>query len=131
MSKVAICRVAGSVLVILIGAALAFGGIQLWQGGSQTWPDIVARDDAVRRTSSGMIVMALFLIIAGAAALVNRPWGVWAAAIGTVAVVAAAFPVNYILFGQWRLVHTGPNLVVAAIILLLLRLGRGRQARSN
>jgi hypothetical protein len=118
-------------LVILIGAALAFGGIQLWQGGSQTWPDIVASDEAVRRMSSGMVVMALLLLIAGAAALVNRPWALWAATLGTVAVVAAAFPVNYALFGQWRLAHTGPNIVVAAIILLLLRLGQGRQARSD
>jgi hypothetical protein len=119
------------VLVILIAATLALGGIQLWRGGSAAWPDIVANDNAVRRTSSGMIGMALLLVIAGAAALMNRPWGVGAAAIGTILVLAAAFPVNYALFGQARLMHTGTNIVVAAIILVLLWFGRDRQVGSR
>jgi hypothetical protein len=106
-----------------MSAALALGGIQLWRGGPEAWPDVVANEMTVRRTSTGMIVMAALLLVAGVAALGNLPWGVRAAAIATVVVVAAAFPVNYALFGGMRPLHTGTNIVVAAIVLALLWFG--------
>jgi hypothetical protein len=128
MTNVVVCRVIASVLVILISAALALGGIQLWRGGPKAWPDIVANEATVRRTASGMMVMATFLLIAGIAALVNTPWGLHAAAIATILVVAAAFPVNHTLFGQTRALHMVTNFVVAAIILALLWFGQDGQA---
>jgi hypothetical protein len=123
MSTAAICRIAGGVLVLLVGTALGAGGIQLWRGGPQAWPDIIADKSTVRRTSGGMIVMAALLLVAGAAATGNLPWGGWAAAIATIVVVLAAFWVNYALFGDIRPLHTGTNFVVAAIILTLLWFG--------
>jgi hypothetical protein len=129
MSTATICRVLGGVLVLLIGAALAVGGIQLGRGGAEAWPDVVANETTVRRTASGMLGMSAFLLIAGMAASSNLPWGGWAAAIATIVVVLAAFWVNYALFGDIRPMHTGTNLVVGAMILVLLWFGYATQAR--
>jgi hypothetical protein len=112
----------------LIGAALAFGGVQLWRGGPEAWPDVVADAATVKRTSAGMIALAALFFVAGAAAAGDIPWGGWAAAIVTMVAVAAAFWVNYALFGDIRPVHTGTNVIVAAIILALLWFGYARQS---
>ena len=58
LTMAAICRIAGGVLMLLVGAAIGAGGIQLWRGGPESWPDIIANETTVRRTSGGMIVMA-------------------------------------------------------------------------
>jgi hypothetical protein len=84
---------------------------------------------AVRRTSNGMLAMAVFLVIAGVAALANAPGGRHAAAIVTVAFVAAAFWANYALFGDIRPLHVGTNIVVAALVLALLWFGSSGQTR--
>mgnify|MGYP001353020449 CR=1 FL=1 len=123
MSTPAICRIAGGVLVLLVGTAIGAGGLQLWRGGPEAWPDVIADKTTVRRTSGGMIVMAALLLIAGVAATGNLPWGGWAAAVATIVVVLAAFWANYALFGNVRPPHTGTNIVVAAIILALLWFG--------
>lgn len=123
MTTAVVCRVIGSALVILIGAALALGGAQLWRGGPGSWPDLVANDVTVRRTAGGVLVMAVLVLAAGVAALANMPWGLHAAAIVTAVVVIAAFPVNHVLFGEMRPMHTGTNVVLAAIILALLWFG--------
>ena len=123
MSTSVVCRVVGGVLVILIGAALATGGIQLWRGGPKAWPDVIAGEMTVRRASGGMIAMAVLLLIAGGATIGNVSWGGRAAAIATIALVAAAFWANHALFGNIRPLHTGTNIVVAAIILALLWFG--------
>ena len=123
MSTAAVCRIAGGVLVLLVGAAIGAGGIQLWRGGSEVWPDVIADKSTVRRTSGGMIVMAALLLVAGIAATVNLPWGGWAAAVATIVVVLAAFWANHAMFGDFRPLHTGANVVVAAIILALLWFG--------
>ena len=123
MSTADVCRIAGGALVLLVGAAIGAGGIQLWRGGPAAWPDVIATEMTVRRTSGGMIVMAALLLVAGAAATGNLPWGGWAAPIVTIIVVVAAFWANYALFGDIRLLHTSTNAVVAAIILALLWFG--------
>jgi hypothetical protein len=122
-----ICRVVGGALVFLIGAALAFGGVQLWQGGPEAWPDVVADATTMKRTSAGMIVIEALFFVAGAAAAGNIPWGGWAASIVTIVAVAAAVWVNYALFRDIRPLHTGTNVIVAAIILALLWFGYARQ----
>jgi hypothetical protein len=123
MSAAAICRIAGGVLVLLVSTALGVGGLQLWRGGAEVWPDVIADEATVRRTSGGMMVMAALLLIAGVAAMGDLPWGGSAAGIATLVVVAAAFWVNSLLFGNVRPLHTGTNVVVAAIILALLWVG--------
>ena len=128
MSTAAICRIVGGVLVHLAAAAIGAGGFQLWQGGPGAWPDVIASETTVRRTSNGMVVMAGLMLIAGIAAIGNVSWGGYAAAIATMVVVVAAFWVNHALFGDIRPLHTGTNLVVAAIILALLWYGYARQS---
>ena len=123
------CRVIGACLVILIGVALALGGIQLWKGGPAAWPDVTANDMTVKRTSIGMIALGTVLLLSGAAALANLRWGGHAAAITVIIVVAAAFWGNYALFGNIRLIHTGTNIIVAAIVLILLWFGYDGHAR--
>jgi hypothetical protein len=128
MTTTALCRIVGGALVILIGVALAFGGIQLWQGGPKAWPDVIANEATVRRMSSGMIVMAALVLFAGVAAVGNLLWGGPAAAAVTIVVVVAAFWVNHALFGDVRPLHTGTNVVVAAVIVALLWYGfQGKQ----
>jgi hypothetical protein len=129
MTTAIACRVIGSALVILISAALAFGGIQLGQRGRQAWPDVIANETTVKRTSSGMIIMAVLLLVSGVAALGNFPWGTHAAASATLILVAAAFPANYVLFGNMRPLHTVTNIFVAAIIVTLLWLGQDGPTR--
>jgi hypothetical protein len=125
MDTAAICRMAGGVLVLLVGAAVGVAGIQLWRGGLGAWPDVIAKETTVQHTSGGMMVVAMLLLIAGAAAAGNVPWGAPAAAVGTIVVVLAAFWVNYLLFASMRPLHTVTNVVVAAIILSLLWFGQG------
>jgi uncharacterized membrane protein YozB (DUF420 family) len=134
MTTATVCRVVGGTLVILISAALAVGGIQLSRGGPEAWPDMIAHVTTIRSTASGMIGMAAFLLAAGVATIGGVRGGRHAAAIATIVLVAAAFWVNYALYGQIRPLHTGTNVVVAAIILTLLRLGhdgRPRQTKSQ
>jgi hypothetical protein len=76
-----------------------------------------------------MVALALLLLVAGVAALCNAARGGHAAAIATLIVVVAAFPVNYSLFGDVRPLHTGTNIVLAAVILALLWVGHESQAR--
>jgi hypothetical protein len=128
MTTTTVCRIAGSAMVILIGAALAVGGIQLWRGGPQAWPDVRANEMTVRRMSGGMIVMATLLFVAGIAALADLSWGAIAAAIATIVVVAVAFPANYALFGNIRPLHIGTNIVVAALIIVLFWFGHRSRA---
>ncbi|HTM56090.1 MAG TPA: hypothetical protein VL175_18825 [Pirellulales bacterium] len=128
MTTAAICRTVGGALVILIGAALGFGDMQLWRAGPAIWPDVVANEVTVRRTSGGMIVMAAILLIAGVATIGNVPWAAHAAASATIVLVVAAFGVNHALFGNVRPVHMVTNIVVAAIILTLLWFGYDGQA---
>jgi hypothetical protein len=76
-----------------------------------------------------MVALASLLLVAGVAALRNEAGGGHAAAIATLGVVVAAFPANYALFGEIRLLHTGTNIVLAAVILALLWFGHESQAR--
>jgi len=123
MSMAAICRVVGGALIVLIGVALAVGGVQLWRGGPTTWPDIIADARIVAQVSGGMLVMAVLMLVSGAAAIGNVPWGRRAGSSATVFVVIAAFWANQALFGDIRPVHTLINVVVGAIIVALLRFG--------
>jgi hypothetical protein len=129
MTTTAMCRVAGGVLIVLISVALGLGGIQLWRGGPEAWPDIIANKLIVRRISSAMIVMATLLLVAGVSAIGNVPWSGHAAAGVLIVLVAAAFWGNHALFGDMRPLHTGTNIVVAAIILALLWFGNRSSAR--
>ena len=93
------------------------------------WPDVIANETAVRRTSGGMIIMAAFLFIAGVAAIGDMSWGGSAAAVATIVVLVGAFWANYTLFGNIRPMHTGTNVVVATVILALLWFGYVGRAR--
>jgi hypothetical protein len=126
MNTAAVCRVIGGAIVMIVAAAIGAGGWQLWQGGAAKWPDIVADEATVQRTSIGMMVIALLLVVAGGAAIGNVAWGGGAAAIATLLVVMAAFFVNQALFGSARALHMGTNLVVALIVLALLWFGYSR-----
>jgi hypothetical protein len=128
MTAATVCRIVASGLVLLISAALAMGGIQLWRGGAEAWPDIIANETTVRRTSAGLVVMATILLVAGIAAICNLPWGARAAAIATLVLVGLAFWANYALFGDIRPLHTGTNIIVAAIIVGLLWFASGPQS---
>ena len=123
MTTAAICRVVGGALIVLIGVALAIGGVQLWRGGPTTWPDIIANARIVAQVSGGMLVMAVLMLVSGAAAIGNVPWARWAGSSATVFVVISAFWTNQALFGDIRPAHTVINLVVGAIIVALLRFG--------
>ena len=123
MSKAEMCRIAGGVLVLLISVGCGLGGIQLWRGGPKVWPDVIADESIVRRTAAGLIVMAVALLITGIAAIMNFPWGGSSAAVVTILFTAGGFWGNYRLFGDVRPVHTGGNVILAIVILVLLWVG--------
>jgi hypothetical protein len=120
MSKHDICRIVAALLVALIGIAVGFGSFLLWNGAPASWPDVVATGSTVKGIARGMMVMALMLLIAGTATTLNPGWGSFAAAIAVAIFVAAGFWANYVLFGDIRIVHTGTNVVIGALILWLL-----------
>jgi hypothetical protein len=122
-TKVRLCRVASGILVILVGIAIGFGGIQLWDGAASSWPDLVASASTIKNVALGLLILAALLVIAGSAATFNLRWGQWTSAVAILVCVADGFWINYLLFGDVRLMHSGPNVVVAALILLLLWVG--------
>lgn len=123
MTKYAICRAIGGVLVVLIGVVVGVGSYQLRNGAPPSWPDIVAKDPAVRTVSKGMAAVAGLLVIGGLIAAIGLGWGYWAATGATIVFVAGGFWANYILFGSLRPFHTGTNIVVCAMIQWLLWIG--------
>ena len=121
------CRIAGSTLVLLIGIGCGLGGTQLWRGGSKVWPDIIADESIVRRTAVGLIIMAVSLLITGIAAMMAMPWGGASAATATILFMTGGFWGNHILFGDVRPVHTGTNVILALVVLILLWFGYSGQ----
>ena len=121
-------RVASGLRVVLVGVAVGFGGFTLWRATSSSWPDLVATTSTTKGVASGMLILAVLLLVAGGAAAMNRSWGRWLAVITILAFVAGGFWVNYILFGDIRPVHSGANAILAIAILLMLRAGAGVDA---
>ena len=118
-------RVASGLLVVLVGVAVGFGSFTLWRATSSSWPDLVATTSTVKGVASGMLILAVLLLVAGGAAAMNRRWGRWLAAIAILAFVAGGFWVNYILFADIRPVHSGANAILAIAILLMVGAGAG------
>ena len=128
MTKRDLCRIVSGILVVLIGIAVGFGGFQLWAGVPSSRPDLVADASTIKGAAVGMLVLAAFLLLAGSAAIASLRWGRVASAIALLVFVAGGFWVNYAVFGGVRLMHSGANVVVAAVALLLLWLGARREA---
>ena len=120
-------RIAGSTLVLLIGIGCGLGGTQLWRGGPEVWPDVIANETIVRRTAAGLIIMAVSLLTTGIAAIKGVSWGGLAASITTILFAAGGFWGNYQLFGDVRPVHTSANVILAIVILVLLWVGYSGQ----
>ena len=127
MTKQDICRIVAGVSVILIGAAICVGGVQLWGGAPASWPDVIAADATVKSTAKGMIAMAVILVVAGVAVISNVGWGQLAAVIAVTIFVVTGFWANQVLFGSVRPMHAGPNVAIGALILLLLRIGYSKR----
>jgi len=75
-----------------------------------------------------VLLLAVLLLVSGAAATINVRWGPLASVIAILAFVVAGFWANYVLFGDVRLAHTGANVLLSAFILLLLWAGSRRDA---
>jgi len=127
MTKQDICRIVAGVSVILIGAAICVGGVQLWGGAPASWPDVIAGDATVKSTAKGMMAMSVILIIAGGAVISNVWWGQLAAVIAVAIFVVTGFWANQVLFGNVRPMHAGPNVAVGALILWLLWIGYSKR----
>ena len=123
MTKQEICRIVGGILVVLIGIAVGYGGLQLWNGAPSSWKDVIANRSTVKNAARGIVVVALMLLVGGIGAIINSSWGQMAASIGILNFIVGGFWANYILFGNIRPKHTGANVVVGAIILFLLWFG--------
>ena len=128
MVRRTICRVAGGVLVVLVGIAVGFAGILLWSGAPSSWPDPSASVATTRSTGLIVLLLAVLLLVSGAAATINVRWGPLASVIAILAFVVGGFWANYVLFGDIRLAHTGVNVILSAFIVLLLWAGSRRDA---
>ena len=113
---------AGS-LIVLLGVGCGLGGVALWRGKPENWSDVVAPDATVRRTARGLVGMGALLLVTGVATLLRDPSGCISGAVSTLLFVAGGFWGNYALFGDLRPKHTGPNVVIACVIWLLIWLG--------
>jgi len=123
MTKTDICRISGGVLVVLVGVAVGFGGYLLSGGVPSSWPDVIADDATARNVARAMLAVAAILLVGGGAATANAAWGYWVAVSATLLFVIGAFWANYLLFGSMRPMHTGTNVIVAAVICWLLWVG--------
>jgi len=120
--RATLCRIAGGILVTLVGIAVGFGSVELW-GGAPSWPNLVADVSTIKHVASGLLVLAALLVVTGCAAALNQRWGQLASAVAILVFVGGGFWVNYTLFGIVRLMHSGANVIVAGLTLLLLWVG--------
>jgi hypothetical protein len=118
-----ICRIAGGFIVLLIGVAVGVGSWLLWDGAPASWSDVIADHSTVQSVARLMSVVSFALLLGGTLTIVNARWGPALAAVFTLIFTAGAFWVNYALFGSIRLSHTGANVVVAGVVLLLIWMG--------
>src|SRR5262249_14113246 len=82
MSAKKICRIVSGILVILVGLAVGFGGLQLSAGAASSWPDLIASVSTIKNVAFGLLILAVLLAIAGSAVTLNLRWGQLASAIG-------------------------------------------------
>ena len=107
-------------LILFVGVACALGGKVLWAGKPAGWTDVIANDSLVHRVSIGLLIVSALMLVAGIAAALRLPWARAVVMLATLLFVAGGFVGNYKLFGDVRPMHTGTNVVVAAIILWML-----------
>jgi len=117
------CRIAGGLLIIVVGVAVGVGGWQLRGGVPPTWPDVVASDATARATARAILFVATLLLLAGVAATFGVGWGRPAGVLAITLFVAGAFWANFVLFGDLRPAHTVPNVLVGGLVAWLLWLG--------
>jgi hypothetical protein len=110
-------------LIILLGAGCGVGGVTLWNGKPDNWPDVVASDGVVRRTARGLVGMGVLLLATGLTTIFGIPVGCVAGGISTLLFVVGGFLGNHALFGDIRPKHTGPNVVLACVIWILIWFG--------
>ncbi len=119
----AISLISGGILVALVGVGCSIGAVVLFRGGADDWPDVIASAIVIRRVAIGLGVVSVALLITGTAVIVRCPGSVHAAAVAMLVFVAGGFWGNHAVFGDFRPVHTGSNVVIAAVALVLLLLG--------
>ena len=92
----------GGILVILVGIAVGFGGVQLRDGAALSFPNLVADASTIKNVASGLLVLAALLLVAGSAVALSLRWGQLASIAAILVFVVGGFWVNYILFGNIR-----------------------------
>ena len=118
-----ISLVAGGVLVILVGIGCAFGSIVLSRGKAVDWPDVIAAPPILRRVAIGLALAAATLLASGGAVLAQLPWSIHGATASLALFVAGGYWGNHAVFGDFRPTHTGSNVAIAVVALLLLWAG--------
>ena len=89
------------------------------------WPDIVASDVVLKRIAVGLAIASSLLLASSAGLFLHVPWAVQAALLALLIFVSGGFWGNYAAFGEFRRMHIGTNIIVAAIIVVLLWLSAG------
>jgi len=130
MGRAEVLRVSGAGLTVAIGAAIAFGSVQLWNGAPASWTDVVASAATVRVVARAMLAVAVVLAGAGIGTGSGRPWGFATSACALAVFVLGGFWANYVLFGDLRPAHTATNIVVVAVVLALLWTARASVGRG-
>ena len=123
MNTARTCLLIAGSLDGLIGVACILGGIALWRGGAKDWPDVTAGPAAIERVAFGLWFAGGLLLASSAALFLRWPWAAHTAAVALALFVAGGFWGNYAVFGDIRPMHTGTNVVIAAIVLGLLWAG--------
>ena len=120
-----IAAVAGSILIIFLGAARSFGGLVLLTPMRESVGETAAAPAELTVLGIGLEAVAFLCIWAGVSVLRRRPSGVLLGLIALVAFVAGGIANGTALYGAPQPAGIIGNLVVAAVIAVLLLLGRG------
>ena len=113
----------GGLLAALVGVGCSLGAIILQRGGAAKWPDVIAGEMVIRRVAVGLALVSVALLMTGTMVVIRWPGSVHAAAVAMLVFVAGGFWGNHAMFGDFRPVHTGSNIVIAVVALILLVIG--------
>lgn len=124
-------RIAGSILMILLGLARGAGGVALLVQGASADPRIQASESAISVLGVMLVALGAALVIV-AVGVIRRKAHAWFAGIGLVLAFVVDGALNgYVLYGRPGDAGTIVNGIVAALIVACLVLGRAVDTSPN
>jgi hypothetical protein len=119
----------GGVLMACLGLARGAGGMILLMRGSTADPAIQATGTVVQLVGAFLLLLGLALVVSSAGVLVRRPVFWLAGIICTIAFVVDGAINGYLLYGKPGDKGTVVNVIVAALVVICLSVGKSALRR--